>query len=173
MAVGYVRAMNVVARPNWFQRGFQRFASLRPVAWGFRHTAHHLDKLTVKWWGGRTLSGMLAGIPNILLTTTGAKSGEARTVPLVGLHVDGTVAIVGTRFGAEQHPGWYHNLVHDPRAVVEVHGERSEVVARAVPDGPEYDRIMAVADTVYVGYAKYRRRIHGRRIPIFVLESRG
>lgn len=173
MQVGYVRAMNVVARPNWFQRGFQRFASLRPMAWCFRHTAHHLDKVTVRLFGGRTLSGMLAGIPNILLTTTGAKSGEQRTVPLVGLNVDGTLAIVGTRFGSQQHPGWYHNLSKDPRAVVEVGDERREVVARSVPDGPEYDRIMAVADTVYAGYAKYRQRIQGRRIPIFVLEARG
>lgn len=158
--------------PNRFQRGFQKFASLKPVAFFFRHTAHHLDRVTVKLCKGRTLSGMLAGIPNIMLTTTGAKSGEARTVPLVGLDVPGGIAIIGTRFGSDHHPGWYHNLVKDPRATVEVRGTRSEMVARAVDDGAEYDAIMAKADTVYAGYAKYRTRITDRRIPIFVLEPR-
>lgn len=163
--------MAVVAGPNAFQRGFQRFASLRPVAWLFRHSAHHLDRATAKLTGGRTLSSMLAGIPEIMLTTTGARSGEPRTVPLVGLNVDGDIAIVGTRFGSEQHPGWYHNLMKDPHAEVEVNGTRTPVVARSVPDGPEYDRIMALADSVYAGYAKYRVRIKGRRIPVFVLEA--
>lgn len=163
--------MAIVTAPNRFQRGFQRFASLRPIAWVFRHTAHHLDRWTAKFTGGRTLSGMLAGIPNIMLTTTGAKSGQPRTVPLVGLNIDGNVAIVGTRFGSDEHPGWYHNLMKNPEATVEAHGMRTKVRARLVPPGPEYERIMAVADTVYSGYAKYRRRITDRQIPIFMLEA--
>lgn len=162
--------MAITKAPNRFQRGFQRFASLRPMAWVFRHTAHHLDRVTAKLTGGRTLSGMLAGIPNIMLTTTGAKSGQPRTVPLVGLNINGDVAIVGTRFGSDQHPGWYHNLMKNPEATVEVHGTRTTVRARLVPAGAEYDRIMAVADTVYTGYAKYRDRITDRQIPIFMLE---
>lgn len=166
---GYGRAMRST-QPNTFQRGFQHVAAWRPVAFVFRHTAHHLDRVAVKVFRGRTLSGMLAGIPNIMLTTTGATSGQARTVPLVGLPVEGGLAVIGTRFGSEHHPGWYHNLVKDPRAVVEVRGTRSDVVARRVPPGDEYERIMALADTVYVGYAEYRKRISGREIPIFVLE---
>lgn len=157
--------------PNRFQRAFQRFASLGPVAVVFRHTAHHMDKVAVKVLGGRTLSGILAGIPNIMLTTTGAKSGEKRTVPLVGLPTaSGALAVIGTRFGSDSHPGWYHNLVTDPRATVEVRGDRHDVVARLVPEGDEYDAIMRLADTVYVGYAEYRRRITTRHIPIFVLD---
>ncbi|MEY4338498.1 MAG: hypothetical protein RLZ14_348 [Actinomycetota bacterium] len=163
--------MAVMKGPNVFQRGFQRFASLRPMAWVFRHSAHHLDRWTARFTKGRTLSGMLAGIPNIMLTTTGAKSGQQRTVPLVGLNIDGNLAIVGTRFGSDQHPGWYHNLLKHPQATVEVHGTRSDVVARLVAPGAEYDRIMAVADNVYTGYAKYRSRITDRHIPIFMLEA--
>ena len=163
----------MVAQPNAFQKGFQRFASLPPVAWAFRHTAHHLDRVAVKVFKGRTVSGMLAGIPNIMLTTTGAKSGEPRTVPLVGLPVGDGLAIIGTRFGSDQHPGWYHNLSKDPHAVVEQNGRRTEVVARRVPPGDEYDSIMAQADTVYAGYAKYRERITDREIPIFVLDPQG
>ena len=163
--------MAVMKGPNAFQRGFQRFASLRPMAWVFRHTAHHLDRATAKLTKGRTLSGMLAGIPNIMLTTTGAKSGQQRTVPLVGLNIDGNIAIVGTRFGSHEHPGWYHNLMKNPAATVEVNGTVTPVTARLVQPGSEYDRIMATADGVYTGYAKYRSRITDRQIPIFMLEA--
>jgi deazaflavin-dependent oxidoreductase (nitroreductase family) len=162
--------MHGMRTPNRFQRGFQRFAALRPVAFASRHSAHHLDRVAVKLLHGRTVSGLLAGIPTIMLTTTGASTGQPRTVPLVGLNVEGALAIVGTSFGSGQHPGWYYNLTKNPHASVEVNGTRTAVVARSVPDGPEYERIMALADTVYVGYAKYRSRIEGRRIPIFVLD---
>lgn len=155
---------------NRFQLSFQKFASLRPVAFLFRHAAHHLDRVAVKLFRGHTLSGTLAGIPNIMLTTTGARSGQERTVPLIGLDVNGAVAVVGTRFGSDENPGWYYNLTKDPHAVIEVNGVRTRVVARSVPDGEEYDRLMTLADSVYAGYAKYRTRIQGRRIPIFVLE---
>ena len=164
---------SVIDPPNRFQRGFQKFASLRPVAAVLRPTAHRLDAITAKLFGGRTVSSALAGIPNIFLTTTGAKSGELRTVPLVGLNIDGSIAIIGTRFGSDRHPGWYFNLLATPQATVEVKGVRTEVVARLVDDPAEYDRIMALADSVYAGYAKYRERITDRTIPVFVLDPAG
>jgi deazaflavin-dependent oxidoreductase (nitroreductase family) len=156
--------------PNRFQRAMQRFASLRPVSFAFRHTLHHLDRLTARRLRGWTVSGALAGIPSIRLTTTGARTGLARTVPLLGLPVDGALAVIGTRFGSEHHPAWVHNLEHDPRALVEARGVTTPVLARAVSDGPEYDEIMRRADLAYAGFRHYRRRITSRRIPIFVLE---
>ena len=74
-----------------------------------------------------------------MLTTTGACSGQPRTVPLVGVPVEDGVAIVGTRFGSPHHPAWYHNLLANPHAEMERDGTKSAVVARSVPDGPEYD----------------------------------
>jgi deazaflavin-dependent oxidoreductase (nitroreductase family) len=113
----------------------------------------------------------LAGVPDVLLTTTGARSGEPRTVPLVGLsRSDGATAIVGTRWGSQHNPGWFYNLTKDPRAVVQCGEEQVEVVARRVVDDGEYDEIMRQADAVYVGFARYRRRISRRAVPIFVLQ---
>ena len=95
-----------LAAPNRFQRMMQQMASLRPVAFVFRHTFHHVDKVAVRVLGGRTLSSVLGGVPNILLSTTGARSGKARTVPLLGVPIpNGAVAVIGTRFGHEMHPG--------------------------------------------------------------------
>lgn len=163
--------MDPVTPPNRVQRTMQHIASLRPVAAVFRRTFHHFDRWALGLLRGRTLSGVVAGVPNIMLTTTGARTGRARTVPLIGLPVaGGGTAIVGTRWGSEHNPGWFHNLTSDPRAVVQRGDERIDVVARRVPEGGEYDAIMRQADAVYVGFPKYRRRISRRAVPVFVLE---
>ena len=155
---------------NAVQRFMQHFASLRPVASVFRHTFHHLDKALYRLMGRRTVSGIIAGVPNIMLTTTGARSGRLRTVPLVGLPVDGGVAVIGTRWGSETNPGWSYNLDHDPQAWIEGDGTRTSVTARRVADGPEYETIFGGADRFYLGFPKYRRRITNRQVPMFVLE---
>jgi deazaflavin-dependent oxidoreductase (nitroreductase family) len=159
-----------MSSPNLPQRMIQHVAAARPVAAVFRHTFHHLDRWCLGLLRGRTLSGLLAGVPNVLLTTTGARSGRPRTVPLVGLsRTGGETAIVGTRWGSQHHPGWFYNLSNDPRAVLQRGDEQAEVVARRVVDEGEYDEIMRQADAVYLGFAKYRRRISRRAVPIFVL----
>ena len=62
------------------------------------------------------------------------------------------MAIVGTCFGSPHHPAWYHNLLATPHADMERDGLKSAVVARSVPDGPEYDAVMHAADAVYSGF---------------------
>ena len=78
---------------------------------------------------------------------------------------------VGTRWGSQHDPGWSHNLTAHPRADMERDGEHVDVTARRVPPGDEYDAIMCRADEVYVGFAKYRRRITHREVPVFVLDE--
>jgi deazaflavin-dependent oxidoreductase (nitroreductase family) len=162
--------MEQITRANMLQRMMQRFASIRPVAFVFRHTFHHIDRALLGVLGGRTLSAIVAGVPNVMLTTIGAHSGEQRTVPVIGLPVDAGLAIVGTRFGSQHHPGWYHNLRSHPMATVARHGASTPVRARQVAAGDEYDSIMRLADEVYLGFPKYRARIDRRQIPVFVLE---
>ena len=158
-------------RPNVVQRTMQRVASMRPVAFVFRHTFHHIDRTLYHLLGRHTVSGFVAGVPNIMLTTTGARTGRRRTVPLVGVPTDHGLAIVGTRFGSPHQPAWYHNLLADPRAELHHHGgATSAVIAREVPDGAEYDAVMRAADAVYSGFPVYRRRITTRRVPVFVLQ---
>jgi deazaflavin-dependent oxidoreductase (nitroreductase family) len=157
---------------NALQRIVQHVASWRPVAAVFRHTFHHVDRRLFRVLGGRGLSSVLGGVPEILLTTTGARSGQRRTVPLVGIDLpDGRVAVIGTRWGSQHEPGWSHNLTANPHADVERHGRHHTVVARRVPPGPEYDAIMDAADSIYIGFASYRPRITRRDIPIYVLDA--
>jgi len=166
------RALGIlVPTPNRLQRLNQRLAATRALAFVFRHTFHHIDRLAARQLDGRTVSAVIAGLPNILLTTTGARSGLPRTVPLVAIPVEAGVAVIATRFGAQSHPGWYHNLVADPNATAEIAGHRVRVTAEEVAEGDAYDEIMRRADLVYLGFSSYRARITQRRIPVFLLRA--
>lgn len=77
----------------------------------------------------------------LLLTTTGAKTGQPRTAPLV-YHLDGDRYIIAaSKGGAPTHPGWYHNLTKHREATVEVKTEKFKVRATPIPRGPERDRL--------------------------------
>jgi deazaflavin-dependent oxidoreductase (nitroreductase family) len=108
------------------------------------------------------------GTATLLLTTTGRRSGEPRTVPLIyGRHGDDYL-VVASKGGSDQPPAWYVNLEADPHAEVQVWGDRFPVRARtASPDEkPELWRIM-VAE--WPDYDDYQRRTD-REIPVVVLE---
>ena len=105
--------------------------------------------------------------PILLLTTTGRKSGRRRTVPV--MYVPGEEPVlVASNGGSPSHPAWYLNLLADPRASVDVEGERREVVARTVT-GEERERLWPRAVEVYPAYASYQRRTE-RELPVVVLE---
>ncbi|HJW49415.1 MAG TPA: nitroreductase/quinone reductase family protein [Candidatus Limnocylindria bacterium] len=110
------------------------------------------------------LSGRMAGRSLILLTTTGARSGEPRTVVLAfGRHGDSIVAIASNN-GARAHPAWYVNLLKRPTATVELGPDRFEVRARTAK--PEERAALAKA----VPYLQSQQQLTEREIPIVVLE---
>jgi deazaflavin-dependent oxidoreductase (nitroreductase family) len=158
------------AEANAAQRMVRRFASSGPGSWIFARVSHRLDKPVYRASGGRrTAAAMLAGLPIVLLTTTGAKSGKRRMVPLVGLPTDDGLAIIASNYGQEHHPAWYHNLRKDPNAEVGMEGRVWKV--RAVEaEGERRERIWREALKIYPGYATYEKRADHRRIHVFVLE---
>jgi len=104
--------------------------------------------------------------PVLLLTTTGRRSGKARTVPV--MYVPGEEPVlVASNGGSPSHPAWYLNLLADPRALIELEGERTSVVARTVT-GTERERLWRRAVEVYPAYADYQRRTE-RALPVVVL----
>ena len=80
------------------------------------------------------LTGQFAALPVLLLNTIGAKTGAARTTPLVYLADDDRYIIIASKAGAPVNPAWYHNLVANPRASVELAGESIDVCARVAED---------------------------------------
>jgi deazaflavin-dependent oxidoreductase (nitroreductase family) len=110
------------------------------------------------------LSGRMAGRNLILLTTTGARSGERRTAVLAfGRHGD-NIVVIASNNGAQAHPAWYLNLLKRPTATVELGPDRFEVRARTAK--PEERAALTKA----VPYLERQQQLTEREIPIVVLE---
>jgi deazaflavin-dependent oxidoreductase (nitroreductase family) len=114
------------------------------------------------------VGGMFAGAPLLLLTHTGAKSGQVRTSPLVYATDGDRLVIIASKGGAPTNPDWYHNLLANPAATVELPGETVPVRAR-VAEGEERDRLYDAMAAQMPNFAEYQRNTT-RRIPVVVLE---
>ena len=110
------------------------------------------------------------GIPIILVTMRGHKSGKVRKIALMRVEHDGQYALVASKGGASEHPGWYHNIVADPQVWVQDGPEPFETTARLV-SGEEraawWDRSVAV----FGNYAEYQEKAPHREIPVFVTDA--
>ena len=116
------------------------------------------------------VSGQFAGAPLLLLTTTGAKSGATRTVPVVYAPDGDRLVVFASKAGAPSHPAWYHNLVANPRVSVEVGSERFDADA-VVLTGDERDRLFTEQAALFPGFAEYQAKTT-RVIPVVALERR-
>jgi deazaflavin-dependent oxidoreductase (nitroreductase family) len=113
------------------------------------------------------VGGPFDGSPVVLLTTTGARTGQKRLNPLVALVEDGTLYVVASKGGAPTNPDWYHNLVAHPAVEVEFGDEHFSAVATPVT-GPERDRLFAAQVARQPGFADYAKATE-RVIPIVEL----
>lgn len=150
-------------------RAVQRVASTERGARLLARVAHHLDRWALRLSGERaSLTSALAGLPIVWLTTTGAKTGQPRRSPLVGL-VDGDrVVVIASNFGQTHYPAWYHNLRAHPQAQVTLNGQTRTYTAREAT-GAEREGYWQQALAVYPGYAAYAQRVGNRHIPVMVL----
>ena len=120
--------------------------------------------------GGR-IGSHVAGLPVLLLTTTGRQSGKRRTVPLGYYDDDGhALVVVGSKGGAPQHPAWYVNLLADPEVEVQVGREHTPMRARRASTD-EAERLWPLILARAPGYAKYRAKTT-REIPLVLLSVR-
>jgi len=113
------------------------------------------------------VGGQFEGAPLLLLHTTGAKSGAERVNPVMYQQVGDDLAVFASKAGAPSNPDWYHNLVTNPRASVEVGEERYDVDSR-VAEGQERNRIWEAQKSAYPGFADYERQTT-RTIPVVIL----
>jgi len=114
------------------------------------------------------VTGQFAGAPLLLLTTTGARSGNRHTTPVV-FGTDGDdVFVVASKAGADTNPAWFHNLVAHPEVTVEVPGDTFAAHA-VVADEARRARLYAQQVAVMPGFAEYQAKT-GRVIPVVVLE---
>ena len=110
----------------------------------------------------------LRGKPIVVVTTTGAKSGMPRLVPVMRVEHDVSYAVVASKGGAPRHPVWYHNLVAHPRVQLQDGPTKRDYVAREA-SGAEREEWWARAVEAWPDYAAYQTRTE-RLIPVFVLD---
>lgn len=113
------------------------------------------------------VGGQFAGADLLLLTTTGAKSGQPRVSPLAYFRIDGRLIIVGSFAGAPVNPAWVHNLRADPRAHVEVGTNTFDVTAREL-SAAEREELFPKVTAAAPGFAEYQAKT-SRVIPLFEL----
>ena len=116
--------------------------------------------------GGRE-ANTLRGVPIIVLTSVGARSGKLRKTPLMRVEHDGEYAVVASKGGAPEHPTWYHNLVAHPHVELQDGAVTRDYEATEL-SGPERDVWWERAVAVWPDYAQYQTRTD-RLIPVFRL----
>lgn len=117
---------------------------------------------------GGTEANELRGMPIIVLTSVGAKSGMLRKTALMRVEHDGQYAIVASRGGAPKHPVWYWNLLKTPKVELQDGAEKHDYLAREL-SGEEKAVWWERAVAAYPPYADYQLKTE-RQIPVFVLE---
>jgi deazaflavin-dependent oxidoreductase (nitroreductase family) len=158
-------------RANAFQRAMRRLAASGPGSWLFARVLHHVDRPVFRLTRGRaTFGSLVSGLPVVMLTTTGARTGKPRTVPVLGIPTDDGLAVIASNWGQKHPPAWDHNLRADPAASVAIGRQTRRV--RAVPaEGERRERIWGEGLRVYPGWSQYERRAGDRRIVVYALEQ--
>ncbi len=114
------------------------------------------------------VGGQFEGADLLLLTTTGAKSGQQRVSPLAYFNIDGKLIIIGSYAGAPKDPAWVHNLRANPQAHIEVGTDAFDVTAHELPLA-ERDQLFDKVSAAAPGFAEYQSKT-SRVIPLFELQ---
>ncbi len=147
--------------PGSVAAGVTEHAELSPTDWVREQTQRILEQ-------GTTDGVEILDRPIVLFTTTGAKSGKKRYVPLMRVEENGRYAMVASKGGDPQHPLWYHNVKANPRVTVQDGDKNVELTAREL-DGAEREHWWNLAVQAYPPYAEYQTKT-SRLIPVFVVE---
>src|SRR5262245_20221603 len=115
------------------------------------------------------VGGYFTGANMLLLHTTGAKSGQARTNPMVYVTDGDRLVVIASKGGADSNPDWYYNLLANPNVTVELGNEQFRARATAVTEEPERSRLYAKMVEHRSGFAEYEQKT-SRKIPAIVLE---
>jgi deazaflavin-dependent oxidoreductase (nitroreductase family) len=128
-----------------------------------------LHRRIYKWSAGR-IGGQLLGLPVLLLTTTGRKTGQPRTTALTFLPKGESHVVIASYLGEPRHPSWYLNLASSPKVEVQIGKRRVPMIAREV-SGEERSELWDEVVAKVADYAEYQERTD-RQIPVVILDPR-
>jgi deazaflavin-dependent oxidoreductase (nitroreductase family) len=149
------------ARPAAWKRGIQRFSATPAGAAFHRMVAARLDAPILKATNGRASTAM-GVLPVVVLTSTGARSGQRRETPLSYFTDGDDVILMASNYGSSRHPAWYHNLLAHPECELHIGQQGGWFVARQA-EGADRDRLYALAVDLYRGYGGYAQQTEGVR----------
>ena len=132
-----------------------------PVDWVAEHTRRYVES------GGEDGHEWRPGVPTLLLTTTGRKSGVKRRTALIYGRDNADYVIVASKGGTPEHPAWYLNLEADPEVEIQVLDDMVPATARTVT-GEERERLWALMRQIWPAYDEYQTKTD-REIPVVVL----
>jgi deazaflavin-dependent oxidoreductase (nitroreductase family) len=155
--MGYTALVQRLGHQRWF------------AAMGRRLTP--LDRRVQRWTRGRWSVAGRQVLPELLLTTTGRRSGLPRTQPLLYVRDGEAYVVVGSNWGQAHHPAWSTNLLATPDAALSVDGQEVPVRATLVT-GAERDRLWGLLARVWPAYDTYDRRAAGRELRMFSLSPK-
>lgn len=161
----------MIRKPNVLQKLIHRFVMWRPVTAFFAPRVHRLDKTILKLTRGKFTLSEILGWNIIQLTTLGAKTGQPRTMPLIGLFDGEKIALIASSFGRKHNPAWYYNLKAHPECNVQSSNGTGTYIARET-EGDEYKKYWQLGVSYYEGYEKYKERASHRHIPVMLLEPK-
>jgi deazaflavin-dependent oxidoreductase (nitroreductase family) len=151
-----------------YERALESFGRSAAGGWYLKKIAPRIDPPLLRLTGGRVSS--VYPTPVMLLTTTGAKSGQPRSLPLLYVTDGDRLILIASNYGGTSHPAWYRNLTANPQVEV-LAGKRSgRYVASEITDPSERERAWGLAVDQYAGYADYEVRAGDRTIPLVRLE---
>ena len=138
--------------------------------WTLMNVSKRVDPPLLRLTRGRISSVMVLEL--VLLTTTGAKSGVQRTVPLVYFTDGDRVILMASNYGGTRHPAWYHNIRATPEVTLYAAGCTGRFVAEETT-GAERERLWELAKQHTRAYAQYEQTTQGREVPVVALSPAG
>lgn len=149
--------------PSRFVRAGARLTRTGPVQAFLRRYGWRLDRAVIKLTNGHVSMSLI--LPEVLLTHTGAKTGQQRSTPLTYFTDGGRVIVIASNYGGRRHPAWFHNVKANPRVTLSARGYRGSFVGEEMT-GAERDRLFDLAVQFLPSYAAYQQTTGGRRIPV-------
>ncbi len=145
-------------------------ADFSQIPWIAEHLEQYAtDPEKAHMWDSSHLGGP-GVLPTLLLTSTGRKSGEARTMPLIYGKTGESHVIIASKGGMPNHPIWFLNLEAKPECDIQVASQKYKVRAR-VAEGEERESIWADMAKIYPPYNDYQKTATDRVIPVVVLDT--
>ena len=151
-----------------YQRTLEKVARTPVGNWYLKKLAPRLDPPLLRLTGGRV--SCVYRVPVMLLTTTGAKSGQPRTLPLLYVTDGDRLLLIASNYGKTTHPAWFRNLVANPKVEVLAGKDSGTYIAGEITDPAERERAWDLALDRYAGYGDYESLAGDRTIPLVRLE---